>query len=83
MRAAGRNDSCPRLRPAAIDWFFAQYLRGDADRDHPWVSPLRVDLRGLPPALVVTAEYDPLRDEGEAYAARLAQAGVAARTSRY
>lgn len=68
----------------AIDWFFTQYLRSDGDQDLPWVSPLRAaDLRQLPPALIVTAEFDPLRDEGEAYAARLSQAGVSARASRY
>lgn len=57
-------------------WFWDQYA-GNADRDQPTLSPLRAaDLSRLPPTFIVTAEHDPLRDEGEAYAANLAAAGV-------
>jgi acetyl esterase len=58
-------------------WFWRQYLNSDADGQNPLASPLRAKyLRGVAPAAIYTAEFDPLRDEGAAYAARLREAGV-------
>lgn len=72
------------LTAAAMQWFWNHYAPDAALRQHPYASPLLAERHaGLPPALVMTAEYDPLRDEGEAYAAKLAAAGVAARHLRY
>lgn len=72
------------LTRGMMEWFRDQYLVEPDDARSPHVSPLPfADLFGLPPALVITAEYDPLRDEGEAYAKRLHDAGVDVRCSRY
>jgi acetyl esterase len=71
------------LTRSGMLWFFDQYVP-DGDRFQAEVSPLRApELAGVAPALVLTAECDPLRDEGEAYAARLAESGVPATLSRY
>ncbi len=64
------------LTREGMEWFWDHYLENPSQGAEPYASPLRGDLRGLPPALVQTAEFDPLRDEGAAYAAKLKEAGV-------
>jgi acetyl esterase len=72
------------LTRAGMRWFFGHYLARPEQGKEPYASPLRApSLAGLPPALVQTAECDPLRDEGEAYAARLRDAGVPVTLTRY
>jgi acetyl esterase len=72
------------LEKGTMEWFRDCYLNSEEDKQNPMVSPmLYEDFQGLPPALVITAEYDPLRDEGEAYAKKLAEAGVPVETIRF
>jgi acetyl esterase len=72
------------LERGDLRWCWSHYLRREEDADSPYACPLRApDLSRLPPTLVITAELDPLRDQGEVYARRLRRAGVAARARRY
>ena len=72
------------LDATQMAWFWDQYVPEPGDRDNPAASPAHApELKGLPPAIVVVAECDPLRDEGEAYASRLTEAGVDTRLLRY
>ena len=72
------------LTRAGTDWFIAHYLNGEAEKADWRASPLRAkSFAGAPPALVITAEFDPLCDEGEAYADALKRAGVSVVLERF
>jgi acetyl esterase len=72
------------LTREAMRWFFRHYLAREEQGREPYVSPLRAaSVANLPPALVITAGCDPLRDEGEAYAVRLRDAGIPVTSTRY
>ncbi|MGZ0748608.1 alpha/beta hydrolase [Haloparvum sp. AD34] len=78
------NGDGPLLTRADMEWFFEQYLRSPVDGHNPYVSPLRADSHeDLPPATVVTAGFDPLRDDGVAYADALDADGVDVRHRHY
>ncbi len=74
-----KNGSGYFLTTETMKWFWRHYLATPEQGAEPYASPLRADLKGLPPAIVLTAEYDPLRDEANAYASKLQEAGVTVR----
>jgi acetyl esterase len=72
------------LNTPEMAWFWEHYIADPAQRSHPYASPIRAEsLEGLPPAYIVIAQHDPLRDEGLAYAAALEAAGVPVTVSRH
>jgi acetyl esterase len=78
------NANAPLLTRADMEWFWEQYLRSPVDGHNPFASPLRApDHSGIAPATIVTAGFDPLRDEGIAYADALADAGVTVNHDHY
>jgi acetyl esterase len=72
------------LTRTQLDWFKGHYLKSEGDSRNPYVSPLRARNRqGLPPAYIMTAEFDPLRDEAEALAEKMHKAGIPVACTRY
>ena len=79
-----QNESGYGLTREAMIWYWRQYLNSEADSHNPYAVPMREkDLSGLPNATIITAEFDPLRDEAEAYAKRLEEAGTKTTCARY
>jgi len=71
------NEQAKPLNKAMMAWFFEKYLKDPADGKSPWINLVgNEDLKGLPPATIITAEIDPLQSEGRRYAERLREAGV-------
>jgi len=72
------NKDAKPLNERMMRWFWKDYLKNELDGTNPLASPMQAKLKGLPSATVITAEIDPLRSEGEAYAEKLKQAGIPA-----
>jgi acetyl esterase len=82
--SADENSAAPILSKRLMQFFYDCYARTEEDKRHPDFSPLLArDLTGLPPCLIITAEYDVLRDDGFAYAQRLQAAGVTVQHEHY
>ena len=80
------NATAPILTKSVMTWFVNNYMRDSADYENVEASPIVADdalLKRMPPALVVTAQFDPLRDEGEAYGKRLVENGVNCTITRF
>ena len=80
------NAQAPILTKAVMTWFVNHYMKSDQDRINIKASPMVASdelLKRMPPAIVITAEFDPLRDEGEAFGKRLVENGVPATITRY
>ena len=78
------GDGSKGLSEDGMRWFWQHYVRTQSEGFEPYASPLRADtIADLPPALVITAEYDALRDEGELYAERLERGGIPTQLTRY
>ena len=80
------NANAPILTKSVMAWFVNHYMNSDSDRTNINASPMLASdeqLKRMPPAIVITAQYDPLRDEGEAYGRRLVENGVSVTITRY
>ena len=80
------NANAPILTKSVMAWFVDHYMGSEGDRGSIAASPMRASdeqLKRMPPAIVITAQFDPLRDEGEAYGKRLVENGVSATITRY
>lgn len=84
QRSYGENLDTQPLHTPMMPWFWKHYLSNEADRENYLAAPLLApEVSGLPPAVIITAEFDPLRDEGEAYSRKLEKAGVNVRFKKF
>ena len=78
-----KNASAKPLNKAMMEWFFRNTVKNASDGNNPYLAVLKGNVRGLPPATVITDEIDPLMSEGKAYADKLQKAGIAVRYTNY